>query len=219
MPRRLSSGPFDSLLPARLQQSHQRPTSVARNICTIVRNALCNTLPSAATAAEGEATLLWFDRIPPPLDVMIKKVDKSYIGHVRAPSTLKVDAGQCRAFVNAIGETNPVYRDVDAARGAGFRDIPIPPTYLFCLQMMSAENAYAFYRELGIDVGRLLHGEQGFKYHLPIHVGDELTFHQKILDIQDKKNGAMTLLVQQTMVVNGEGRHVADLDQITIVRN
>jgi hypothetical protein len=27
MPRRLTSGPFDSLLPARLQQRHQRPTS------------------------------------------------------------------------------------------------------------------------------------------------------------------------------------------------
>src|SRR5258708_38133269 len=57
MPRRLSSGPFDSLLPARLQQSHHSPTSVAPNIFTIVRNGLWITLLSAATAAEGEATL------------------------------------------------------------------------------------------------------------------------------------------------------------------
>jgi acyl dehydratase len=174
---------------------------------------------SAATAAEAKQLCCGLTAYPRRRDVMIKKVDKCYIGHVRAPLSLKVDAGQCRAFVNAIGETHPVYRDIDAAKSAGFRDIPIPPTYLFCLQMMSSENSYAFYRELGIDVGRLLHGEQGFKYHLPIHVGDELTFHHKILDIQDKKNGAMTLLVQQTRVVNGEGRHVADLDQITIVRN
>jgi acyl dehydratase len=149
----------------------------------------------------------------------MKKVDKSYIGHARPPSTVKVEAAQCRAFVNAIGETNPIYRNIDAAMNAGFRDIPIAPTYLFCLQMMSSTKSYALYGELGIDVGRLLHGEQGFKYHMPIHVGDELTFHLKILDIQDKKNGAMTLIVQQIRVVNGEGIHVADLDQTTVVRN
>jgi acyl dehydratase len=149
----------------------------------------------------------------------VKKVDRSYIGHLRPPSALKVEAAQCRAFVNAIGETNPIYQNVDAARNAGFRDIPIPPTYLFCLQMMSSEKSYALYRELGIDVGRLLHGQQGFKYHKPIHVGDELTFQLRILDIQDKKNGAMTLIVQQIRVENSQGVHVADLDQITVVRN
>jgi acyl-CoA synthetase (AMP-forming)/AMP-acid ligase II/acyl dehydratase len=150
---------------------------------------------------------------------ILNKVDKSYVGHVRPPSTVKVEAAQCRAFVNAIGETNPIYRDVDAARKAGFRGLPIPPTYLFCLQMMSSEEAYAAYQELGIDVGRLLHGEQGFKYHLPVHVGDELTFHHRILDVQDKKDGAMTLIVQGIRVENGEGHHVADLHQTTVVRN
>jgi acyl dehydratase len=149
----------------------------------------------------------------------LKKVDKSFIGHVRSPSTVKVEAAQCRAFVNAIGDTNPVYRDVDAARKAGFRAIPIPPTYLFCLQMMSSEKAYAVWKELGIDVGRLLHGEQGFRYHSPIYVGDELTFHHKVLDVQDKKSGAMTLIFQQVRVENGEGHHVADLDQTTVIRN
>jgi acyl dehydratase len=132
---------------------------------------------------------------------ILNKVDKSHIGHVRPPSTVKVEAAQCRAFVNAIGETNPIYRDIDAARKAGFRGLPIPPTYLFCLQMMSLEKAYATYQELGIEVGRLLHGEQGFKYHLPIYVGDELTFRHRI------------------RVENGEGHHVADLHQTTVVRN
>ena len=53
----------------------------------------------------------------------------------------------------------------------------------------------------------------------PIHVGDELTFHHRILDVQDKKDGAMTLIVQEIRVENGEGYHVADLHQTTVVRN
>jgi len=136
-----------------------------------------------------------------------------------AKITFPVEAGHIMLFARAVGDTNPVYRDVDAARKAGFRAIPIPPTYLFCLQMMSSEKAYAVWKELGIDVGRLLHGEQGFRYHSPIYVGDELTFHHKVLDVQDKKSGAMTLIFQQVRVENGEGRHVADLDQTTVIRN
>jgi acyl dehydratase len=170
----------------------------------------------SAVAVDGESICRSFPRRDA---TNLEKVDKSYIGHVRPPSTVKVEAVQCRAFVNAIGETNPIYWDVDVARKAGFRDIPIPPTYLFCLQMMSLEKAYAAYQELGIDVGRLLHGEQGFKYHSPIHVGDVLTFQHKILDVQDKKSGAMTLIVQEIRVGNGEGCHVADLQQTTVVRN
>jgi acyl dehydratase len=54
---------------------------------------------------------------------------------------------------------------------------------------------------------------------MPVHIGDSLTFRLKILDIQDKKDGAMTLIVQQIRVENGEGFHVADLDLTTIVRN
>jgi len=46
-----------------------------------------------------------------------------------------------------------------------------------------------------------------------------LTFHHRILDVQDKKDGAMTLIVQEIRVENGEGYHVADLHQTTVVRN
>jgi acyl dehydratase len=149
----------------------------------------------------------------------VHNVDTSYIGHVRPPTTIKVEAGQLRFFLKAIGEDDPVYHDVEAARAAGYRDIPIPPTYLFCLQMMSSTKSYALYQELGIEIGRLLHGEQGFVYHAPICVGDELTFRLQISDIQDKKGGAMTLLTQQIRVENDHGVHVADLDLKTIVRN
>jgi acyl dehydratase len=194
------------------------PGVVRRKSCTIVRNVLCSLCHPRPLPLNAKH-LPQFLRTALLRDVTMKKVDRSYIGHVRPPSTLKVEAAQCRAFVSAIGEINPIYQDIDAARNAGFRGIPIPPTYLFCLQMMSSEKSYALYSELGIDVGRLLHGEQGFKYHMPIYVGDELTFHLKILDIQDKKNGAMTLIVQQIRIENGEGIHVAELDQTTVVRN
>lgn len=149
----------------------------------------------------------------------MKKIDKSFIDHPRPSTTVKVDAGQAKFFVKAIGETNPVYLDVAAAKAAGYRGLPIPPTYLFCLLMMSVENSYAIWDELGIEVGRLLHGEQGFKFHKPVYVGDELTYTPKVLDVQDKKGGVMTMITQRIHVENGEGVHVADLHGVTVVRN
>ncbi len=52
---------------------------------------------------------------------------------------------------------------------------PVPPTYLFCLEMMDAERPFEFLTELKIDLARVLHGEQRFTYHAPAVVGDKLT--------------------------------------------
>ena len=62
-----------------------------------------------------------------------------------------------------------------AAQAAGYAATPVPPTYLFCLEMMDAEQAFEFLTVLGIDLARVLHGEQRFAYHAPVMVGDTLT--------------------------------------------
>ncbi len=149
----------------------------------------------------------------------MKLLDKAYIGRASAPTTITVEPAQLRFFLKAIGEERPIYHDAAAAKAAGYRAIPIPPTYLFCLQVLSATNSYSFYQEAGIDVGRLLHGEQGFAYHQPICVGDVLTFTAEIVDIVEKKNGQMTLMTQNTRVENAAGEHVADVKGITVIRN
>ena len=75
--------------------------------------------------------------------------------------------GRLRYFFNTLGETNPIYRDPEAAKAAGFAATPIPPTYLFCLEMLDADNPFAMLEALDIDLRRVLHGEQKFVYHAP----------------------------------------------------
>lgn len=137
-------------------------------------------------------------------------VDRSAIGRSLAPVTARVEPGRLRFFLNTLGETNP------QLRGAG---ASVPPTYLFCLEMLDASDPLGFLTELDIDVARLLHGEQGFTYHASVSEGDVLTFRPRVASVADKKNGLMTLVVTETAVTNQQGVHVADLSRTLVVRN
>jgi len=146
-------------------------------------------------------------------------VDRSAIGRGFTPVKARVEPGRLRYFFDTLGETNPVYRDADAARAAGYAAIPIPPTYLFCLEMMDAERPFEFLDALDIDIARVLHGEQHFSYHAPVVVGDTLTFTSRVSDVADKKGGALTIINVTTDVTNQDGRKVAETVRAIVVRN
>jgi acyl dehydratase len=85
--------------------------------------------------------------------------------------------------------------------------------------MMDATVPFEFLTALGIDLARVLHGEQRFDYHAPVVVGDTLTFRPRVTGVTDKKGGAMTLIVVDTPVTNQRGVHVADVSRTIVVRN
>ena len=63
-------------------------------------------------------------------------IDKKHIGKVIPAFRTVAEAGRLRFFAKATGETNPVYFDESAARDAGHPDLPLPPTFLFSLELM-----------------------------------------------------------------------------------
>jgi acyl dehydratase len=145
-------------------------------------------------------------------------IDRKYIGHEMPPFQVKVEASRLRFFAKATGQADPVYTDEAAAQAAGHPGLPVPPTFLFCLEM-EAPDPGALRERLGMDYRKLLHGEQGFRYHAPAHAGDTLTFKQRIADIYDKKNGALEFVVRETRVTNQRDELVADLRCVTVIRN
>jgi acyl dehydratase len=145
-------------------------------------------------------------------------IDKKFIGHVMPVFSADVEKGRLRFFAKATGQTDPVYYDEAAAQAAGYPSLPVPPTFLFCLEMESPDPA-AIRNLLGMDYRSLLHGEQGFSYYGMAFAGDRLTFEQRIEDIYDKKGGALEFVVRKTRVTNQRGEHVADLRGVTVVRN
>ncbi|ROZ75290.1 MaoC family dehydratase N-terminal domain-containing protein [Ramlibacter sp. WS9] len=145
-------------------------------------------------------------------------IDRRYIGHTLPAFSVDVEKGRLRFFAKAIGQTDPTYVDEEAARAAGHPGLPVPPTFLFCMEMESP-NPAAIRDLLGMDYKRLLHGEQGFTYHAMAHAGDTLTFSQRIEDIYDKKNGALEFVVRKTHVTNQRDELVAELRCVTVLRN
>lgn len=144
-------------------------------------------------------------------------IDKKHIGKQLPTFSAKAELGQLRFFAKAIGETNPIYTDEQAARDAGHPGVPLPPTFLFSLEFLIPSNAWR--DELGIVPTRILHGEESFKYHRMAYAGDTLTFDVRIADIYDKKGGALEFVVRETRVTNQRGEHVADLRSVLVQRN
>jgi len=145
-------------------------------------------------------------------------IDRQYIGHVEPAFEVLVEKGRLKFFAKATGQTDPVYTDDKAAHAAGHPALPVPPTFLFCLEMEAPDPA-AIRNLLGMDYRRLLHGEQGFVYERMAYAGDVLTFEQRVDDIYDKKNGALEFVVRTTQVTNQRGESVAQLRTVSVLRN
>jgi acyl dehydratase len=128
-----------------------------------------------------------------------------------------VERGRLRFFAQAIGESDPVYSDVEAARAAGHPDLPVPPTFFFSLTLESS-SPFFFLDELGIDLRRVLHGEQRFEYHAPAFAGDELTLTEAITEVYEKRGGALEFLLKQTEVRRG-AQPIATLINTIVIRH
>ncbi|WP_213955868.1 MULTISPECIES: MaoC family dehydratase N-terminal domain-containing protein [unclassified Variovorax] len=144
--------------------------------------------------------------------------DKNLIGQSLGGGSVEVEKGRLRFFAKATGQRNSVYSDESAARDAGHPTLPVPPTFLMCLNSEVQDLEYTL-RTLKMDLGRILHAEQAFEYHRMAYAGDTLSFETKVADVYDKKGGALSFVVNETRVTNQKGEHVADLRGTIVQRN
>lgn len=145
-------------------------------------------------------------------------IDKALIGKTFPAYAVEVEKGRLRFFAKVIGETDPIFVDEDAAKAAGYRSLPLPPTFLFAMEI-EQPDPLAWFDEVGMELPKVLHGEQSFTYHRQACAGDVLTFESRIVDVYDKKNGALDFVVKETRVTDQAGNHVADLRSVIVQRN
>jgi acyl dehydratase len=146
-------------------------------------------------------------------------LDKANIGKSLGRITTEVEKGRLRFFAKAIGETNPIYTDEVAAKAAGCRSIPVPPSYFFCLEMIDDPDPTGWLTGLGVNLHNILHGEQSFEYLEMAFAGDSLTFESRITDIYDKKGGALEFIVRETTGVNQLNKVVVKMKLTAVIRN
>jgi hypothetical protein len=120
------------------------------------------------------------------------------------PLQVDIERGRLRLFAKAIGETNPVYTDLEAARRAGYPDLPVPASFLGNSIELDIPDPMGWVRELGADTSSTLHAEQSFTYHKMAFAGDSVVLHRKIVDVYTKKGGALEFIIKQTDITRGD---------------
>jgi len=145
-------------------------------------------------------------------------VSPDAIGMRLQPVSMDIERGRLAAFARATGSTDPVYSDLDAAKSAGHRDLPVPPTFLMAIEMEDPDP-FKWIREVGIDMNYVLHGSQHYAYHRLAYAGERLTAASTITDVFSKKGGALEFVIKKTEITDETGGPVADLTQTIVVRN
>jgi len=138
-------------------------------------------------------------------------------GAATTPVTTTIDRSRLVLFAKATGQTDAVYTDVDAARAAGHRDLLVPPTFLFGIELERPEP-FGWLTQHGVDITHVLHGTQSFDYVAPVFAGDEVTARSAITDVQVKKGGALTLVQRETAITRGD-EQVARLTSVIAIRS
>ncbi len=133
-------------------------------------------------------------------------INRDFIGRTYPPTKpYEVSRVKIAEFANAIGDHNPVYRDREAAQGAGHRDVPAPPTFPIVISMAGSAQA-VMDPGLGINYAMVVHGEQRFEYSRPLYAGDVVTCQSTISEIREARSNV--LLTTQTEIRTVDGEHV-----------
>jgi acyl dehydratase len=135
-------------------------------------------------------------------------------------SVIVIERGPVARLAEAVLATSPVYSSEPAAVAAGFPAVPVPPTFTFVAGYWGAfaedqpprdpdaADLRDILAELRKDGGLLLHGEQEFRYHAPVFVGQRLHSSGVVEDVTVKegKGGAtMTAVKVRTDLRNDAG--------------
>lgn len=116
----------------------------------------------------------------------------------------------------ARADVHPWFVDQAAGRASPWGSVIAPPT--FCVNFAMEPFAIACADpELGLDLVRLLHGEQEFTFHEPVRPGDELETVGEIAEVYAK--GALDFMVVKTATRNQHGRLVVEGRWTAVVRN
>jgi acyl dehydratase len=126
-------------------------------------------------------------------------LDPSLEGRRLPSRSIVVSAEHARAFAGAVGD------------GADH----VPPTFVTTLQI-GAAIALAGDPEIGIDLSRVLHGEEEYVWHRPLEVGEELTAAPRIARVVARgEDGFVTI---ESTITGADGTPVVEARTVLIVR-
>lgn len=142
-------------------------------------------------------------------------VNTGVVGKAYPATTYVVGREKVREYARAVGETDPLYLDVEAAWAAGHADVVAPPMFAV-VYAMPAVAAGMFDPEVGIDFARLVHAGQDFRWGPLVVAGDEISTTVSVKDVSERRGSGF--YVFESISCNDRGETVCTGTWSNVVR-
>ena len=139
----------------------------------------------------------------------------SAVGKTFPPVVYAVGREKIREYAAAVGETNPLHLDVEAARAAGHADVVAPPMFAV-VYSAPAMGPAIFDPDVGMNFAMMVHGGQEFRWGPLVVAGDEIVTEVTVREISER--GGMGFYVFESRSVNQDGAEVCVGTWTNIVR-
>lgn len=137
------------------------------------------------------------------------------VGKHYPPQIYEVGREKVREFAAAVGDDNPAYRDVEAAKSLGHTDLVAPPTFAVVVTR-GPQISVIDDPELGLDFSRVVHGDQKFQFTRPIVAGDVL--HTTASVASARTMAGNDILTIRSDVADGDGNAVVSVFATLVAR-
>ena len=142
-------------------------------------------------------------------------VNTQAIGKTYDPVVYAVGREKIREYARAVGESDPVHLDVEAARAAGYSDLVAPPMFAV-VYSSPAVGPPIFDPEIELNFAMMVHGAQDFEWGAPVVAGDEITTVASVKDISEADGRGY--YVFESISTNQRGEQVCRGTWTNIVR-
>ncbi|MEZ3155758.1 MaoC family dehydratase N-terminal domain-containing protein [Microbacterium sp. BWR-S6Y] len=141
-------------------------------------------------------------------------VNPELVGRVFPPTApYLVGREKVREFARAVFADAPQHSDPEAARALGYADVVAPPTFAMVVQDLTLQQLLGD-PDSGIELSRLVHAEQRFRYSRPIVAGDELVATLSVTGIRSMGGNAM--ITSEAEIVDAAGAHVVTTTSVLL---
>jgi len=142
-------------------------------------------------------------------------VNTKAIGKSGEPVLYAVGREKIREYARAVGESNPVYLDVDAARAAGYGDVVAPPMFAV-VYSAPAVGPLLFDPDVELNFAAMVHGGQEFEWGELVVAGDEIATTAVVKDISERDGRGFYVFESDSR--NQRGERVCRATWTNIVR-
>ncbi|MEV7973568.1 MaoC family dehydratase N-terminal domain-containing protein [Cellulomonas sp. NPDC089187] len=143
-------------------------------------------------------------------------VNSEFAGRVYPPNEpYEVGRVKLREFAEAVGAEHPAHVDPAAAQALGHPDVIAPPTFAVVVAQR-AEAQLIQDPAAGIDFSRVVHADERFVHHRPIHAGDRLVTVLHVDAITER--AGLSMVTTRCEIAAEDGQPVASVTSTLAIR-